>query len=184
MSGELESTEFEDPISDFLSRVFSSPWFVYGSLLLALLWIGGNIVAKRMGYEPLDQPGDFFLLLLVMTFLQVFIPSFLLITGNAKERRDKRRAAEIYGAVERMEKNLLRREDAQTRHFAESATTLATIRLNQLRIMAAGQSRDESVDMQTQILLEVLGELQEIKEMMKGEVDESTGDAAGRRRAE
>lgn len=175
---------FQDPISEFLSKIFGSPFFVYGSLLLALLWIGGNIVAEKMGYDPIDHTDTFFVLMLSMGFFQVFAPSFLLIAETAKEKRAKMWEDRMMKTAVHIESLLEKQEDILEKGAKDRAANAEALRLNQVRIMASESNMRESMDAILAILLEMAVDWEIVTKQTKGEQDEATRDAGGRRYSE
>lgn len=184
-SHEDERDDLQDPISAFLSRVFGSPLFVYVCLVGFFLWVGGNIVANKMGYNPIDSPDTFFNLIMVMGFYQVFVPSFLLIADNARERRGRRWERKAYSLIEKMDRLLETHTEILERGTAEREANVTVLRLNQLRVMAAQDRLKKVGDANLCLLMELAEGMDALKqELIEGDQNESTGDAAGRRYAE
>lgn len=79
-------------IAERIANISASQWFVLLNLLFFLVWTSGNIVLKKWGGTPWDDPPSFGTLGFLVTIEALFISLFVLISQGQQGERDRIRA--------------------------------------------------------------------------------------------
>jgi uncharacterized membrane protein len=82
-----ESARRLENVGDVIGR----PLYLVGLFSLAVLWIGGNLIARHLGATPLDQP-PFPELQGVLTFVALVTTTIVLIAQNRLSRIETQRS--------------------------------------------------------------------------------------------
>ncbi|HEY2584897.1 MAG TPA: cyclic nucleotide-binding domain-containing protein [Tepidisphaeraceae bacterium] len=79
-------------IAERIASISASQWFVLLNLLFFLIWTSGNVLLKRWGGTPWDDPPSFGTLGFLVTIEALFISLFVLISQGQQGERDRIRA--------------------------------------------------------------------------------------------
>lgn len=79
-------------IAERIASVSASQWFVLLNLVFFIVWTCGNILLKRSGGTPWDDPPSFGTLGFLVTIEALFISLFVLISQGQQGERDRIRA--------------------------------------------------------------------------------------------
>jgi uncharacterized membrane protein len=117
-------------VVESVTAFFSRPAFLYGILIMAILWVLPNVLPRRFGSQPFDPP-PFYALQGIVSFSALLITTGVLIKQTRQEQLAEQRAQlslqmnllaeqKITKLIELVEE--LRRDlpDVQDRHDPES----------------------------------------------------------------
>jgi CRP/FNR family transcriptional regulator, cyclic AMP receptor protein len=79
-------------VAEGIANITATQWFVMGNILFFALWVSINVVLKKSGKEPFDDPNSFGLLGFIITVEALFISLFVLISQAHQGVRDRIRA--------------------------------------------------------------------------------------------